>query len=117
MALNVEGGENSPLVNTYERSDAAADATTALERVREMCRQLSTGLRPHPEVTGEEWARWLLGYNGTVPVARRCPLCGDRLSERTGRHGLFFGCDSYPDCRHTENAGRRSICVQARTVV
>ena len=84
-------------------ADLATDATTALERVRDVCRQLSTGLHPHPEVTEEEWARWLLGCAGEVPVARRCPRCGDRLSEREGRHGAFLGCESYPDCRHTEN--------------
>lgn len=84
-------------------ADLATDAITALERVREMCRQLSNGLHPANDVTEAEWARWLLGYNGTVPMARRCPRCGDRLSEREGRHGAFLGCESYPDCRHTEN--------------
>ena len=92
------------LATVRARCDLAADATTALERVREMCRQLSTGLHPGTDVTEEEWAAWLVGHSGTVPVARRCPLCGDRLSERHGRHGPFLGCESYPDCRHTENA-------------
>ena len=32
---------------------------------------------------------------------RLCPVCGEgRLGLRLGRHGAFFGCSSYPDCRH-----------------
>ncbi len=32
---------------------------------------------------------------------RLCPVCGEgRLGLRLGRHGAFFGCSRYPDCRH-----------------
>ncbi len=32
---------------------------------------------------------------------RLCPACGEgRLGLRLGRHGAFFGCSRYPDCRH-----------------
>ncbi len=37
--------------------------------------------------------------NGKDP--RLCPACGEgRLGLRLGRHGAFFGCSRYPDCRH-----------------
>ena len=39
------------------------------------------------------------GDNGQDP--RLCPACGEgRLGLRLGRHGAFFGCSRYPDCRH-----------------
>ncbi|MDE0408643.1 MAG: type I DNA topoisomerase [Alphaproteobacteria bacterium] len=39
------------------------------------------------------------GDNGQDP--RLCPVCGEgRLGLRLGRHGAFFGCSRYPDCRH-----------------
>jgi len=32
---------------------------------------------------------------------RACPVCGTgRLGLRLGRHGAFFGCSRYPECRH-----------------
>ena len=37
--------------------------------------------------------------NGQDP--RICPVCGEgRLGLRLGRHGAFFGCSRYPECRH-----------------
>ena len=37
--------------------------------------------------------------NGKDP--RLCPACGEgRLGLRLGRHGAFFGCSRYPECRH-----------------
>ncbi len=37
--------------------------------------------------------------NGQDP--RVCPACGEgRLGLRLGRHGAFFGCSRYPECRH-----------------
>ena len=34
---------------------------------------------------------------------RRCPKCGDILTKRNGKFGVFWGCSSYPDCRYTED--------------
>lgn len=34
-----------------------------------------------------------------VKIAARCPSCGGRLVLRTGRYGLFFGCENFPSCR------------------
>jgi DNA helicase IV len=37
-------------------------------------------------------------------MAPPCPRCGDgNLVARNGKHGPFWGCSEYPDCRHTQN--------------
>ena len=36
------------------------------------------------------------------PEIRICPGCGSPLKKRKGKFGLFWGCSSYPRCRHTE---------------
>lgn len=33
---------------------------------------------------------------------RICSCCGSFLKKRNGRYGEFWGCSSYPDCKHTE---------------
>jgi restriction system protein len=35
-------------------------------------------------------------------LARKCPLCGNKLILRQGKHGDFYGCDNYPDCKFTK---------------
>ncbi len=32
-----------------------------------------------------------------------CPKCGQPLSKRLGKRGLFIGCTAYPDCDYTRN--------------
>jgi len=32
-----------------------------------------------------------------------CPKCGQALSKRLGKRGLFIGCTAYPDCDYTRN--------------
>jgi len=34
---------------------------------------------------------------------KRCPKCGNVMKKRSGRFGDFWGCASYPECKHTEN--------------
>ena len=31
-----------------------------------------------------------------------CPMCGSELRQRSGKHGLFWGCMNYPTCRYTK---------------
>jgi len=31
-----------------------------------------------------------------------CPECGKQLLLKWSRHGRFFGCEGYPECRHTK---------------
>jgi hypothetical protein len=33
-----------------------------------------------------------------------CPQCGNKLVQRSGRNGKFFGCKSYPRCKFTRPA-------------
>lgn len=33
-----------------------------------------------------------------------CPECGSAMRLRESRHGLFYGCSRYPDCRGTHGA-------------
>jgi len=75
----------------------------ATEYVGLVCKLLGGGLHPHPSVTEAEWSQWLQGFGG-VEQGRRCPECGDRLALKHGTYGDFWGCESYPDCRHTEKA-------------
>lgn len=30
-----------------------------------------------------------------------CPICGGKLILRSGKHGHFYGCSNYPDCKYT----------------
>ena len=32
-----------------------------------------------------------------------CPQCGNSLIRRNGKHGEFWGCASFPDCRFTKD--------------
>lgn len=39
-----------------------------------------------------------------APYAKKtCPVCGAPMQKRSGRYGEFWGCTSFPRCRHTEN--------------
>lgn len=31
-----------------------------------------------------------------------CPRCGEKLIQRNGKNGTFFGCSNYPKCRYTK---------------
>lgn len=43
--------------------------------------------------------------DGAMPdiVSKVCPKCGGELVERSGRHGKFLGCSTYPKCDYTES--------------
>lgn len=34
--------------------------------------------------------------------SRICPLCGEILYKRSGKHGLFYSCSTYPTCKYIE---------------
>jgi len=34
---------------------------------------------------------------------KNCPRCGNALVLRTGKRGSFWGCQSFPKCRYTQN--------------
>lgn len=45
-------------------------------------------------------------YENVTPETRKCPTCGKQLVERQGKTGRFFGCSSFPACRHTEKINK-----------
>ena len=42
-----------------------------------------------------------------------CPTCGQLLQKRSGKHGHFWGCQGYPDCKYTFPAkfNNRSVAL------
>jgi len=36
---------------------------------------------------------------------KTCPKCSKKMVRRKGKHGPFFGCTGYPECKHLENIG------------
>ncbi|WP_374989412.1 restriction endonuclease [Priestia megaterium] len=45
-------------------------------------------------------------YENVTPEARKCPECGKQLVVRQGKTDRFFGCSSFPACRHTEKINK-----------
>jgi len=46
------------------------------------------------------------GFSALAPVT--CPGCrGGVLVQRTGKHGVFYGCSNYPLCDHTARTCQR----------
>ena len=39
----------------------------------------------------------------TVQATETCPLCGNELIKRNGKHGEFWGCASFPICKFTKD--------------
>lgn len=37
---------------------------------------------------------------------KKCPQCGGKLVEKTGKYGKFMGCSNYPKCKYTENINK-----------
>lgn len=33
----------------------------------------------------------------------KCPKCGKRLVQKSGKYGIFIGCSNYPNCKYTKN--------------
>jgi len=80
--------------------------------------ELFTSLGPPMDATNEREIGWRKLRSGTtawlvdfaavpgheqpvVDLSPRCPRCGERMVERTGKYGSFWGCENYPDCKGT----------------
>ena len=50
-------------------------------------------------------------HQGKPESAHRCGNCGHLLVMRKGKHGIFWGCSSYPECTQTyrDNNGTPDI--------
>jgi hypothetical protein len=80
--------------------------TSNSNRVRKALKDLAPHLRLHPDVTEEDWGRWLTHWGdflSQVQETPQCPTCGAIMRKRSGRYGEFWGCSRYPKCRHTIN--------------
>lgn len=42
----------------------------------------------------------------------KCPKCGSRMHERSGRMGRFYSCNAYPVCRGTLDMAKVFITEQ-----
>ncbi|MFP8644559.1 restriction endonuclease [Priestia aryabhattai] len=46
-------------------------------------------------------------FENITPEPRKCPKCGQDLVVRDGNGTRFFGCSSFPSCRHTEKINKQ----------
>ena len=37
-----------------------------------------------------------------IDVTKKCPKCGGKLVERTGKYGKFTACGNYPKCKYIQ---------------
>lgn len=42
-------------------------------------------------------------YKNDALTDMKCPECNGLMILRKGQKGKFYGCQNYPDCKHTEN--------------
>jgi DNA topoisomerase-1 len=45
----------------------------------------------------------------------KCPECGNDLTKRWGRNGVFIGCSNYPECKYTRNIVPEGEAQEDRT--
>ena len=75
------------------------------EIIRKTSRIIADYKKEHPELVEEECFPM---QNALSPQAEKiCPECGHKMKLRTAKRGStvgkkFWGCSSYPDCKHTE---------------
>lgn len=43
---------------------------------------------------------------------RLCPECGGALSLRRSKHGLFLGCENYPDCQFMRPLQQQNVLIE-----
>ncbi len=51
-------------------------------------------------------------------TGRKCPSCGNELVIRDGKYGKFIACETYPQCKYTENIATESEikCIKCGSV-
>ncbi|MCO8127794.1 UvrD-helicase domain-containing protein [Acidimicrobiia bacterium EGI L10123] len=102
--------------DTFEHAEERRLLYVALTRARRGVHLVASPSRPSPFVTelldeGSSGDGRLVvevdGHGTHVPSTQRvrpCPQCnGGALVARTGGHGRFFGCSSFPACTYTTN--------------
>lgn len=90
--------ERSTLLNI--RTDDVAEAIQLFSQLKNrMDSQVSINTEPEPKrITANDL------FPDTEEEENTCPECGNKLVQRSGRNGFFFGCKSYPNCRYTRQA-------------
>ncbi len=43
---------------------------------------------------------------------RLCPECGGKLHLKRGKHGLFLGCENYPQCQYIRSIQNQTVSVE-----
>jgi hypothetical protein len=62
-------------------------------------KKVATSKRVH-RVAG--WKKNLQARLDELKIEKKCSDCGSPMVRRKGQNGEFFGCASFPACRHTE---------------
>jgi predicted RNA-binding Zn-ribbon protein involved in translation (DUF1610 family) len=90
--------ERSTLLNI--RTDDVAEAIQLFNQLRlKMDVQQKISSAPEPErLTAADI------FPDSDEEENTCPECGNKLVQRSGRNGFFFGCKSYPRCKYTRQA-------------
>ncbi len=90
--------ERSTLLNI--RCDDVVEATQLFNQLKnKMDGQVSIDTEPEPKrITTNDL------FSDEEEETDTCPECGNKLIQRSGRNGLFYGCTSYPNCRYTRQA-------------
>ncbi|RMG49032.1 MAG: PD-(D/E)XK nuclease family protein [Acidobacteria bacterium] len=96
--------DGSGIGESFGDGVAARAERTLVSRIEEVVQARSFPPRP------TQLCAWC-GYrdrceaSGFADRAPTCPRCGGALRLRRGRRGPFWGCESFPDCRYTRDAG------------
>lgn len=102
--------------DTFEHAEERRLLYVALTRARRAVHLIASPSRPSPFVTeliderssSDGWLVVQVDLFGNLAApseqVRRCPQCGGgALVGRTGAHGRFFGCSTFPACTYTTN--------------
>lgn len=54
-----------------------------------------------PEYCDGEELRYRISHLESLISSEQCPRCASRMIRKTSRHGVFLGCERYPDCKGT----------------
>lgn len=91
------------LGNILERSTLLNIRTNDVAEAIQLFSQLKTRMDGQVETRPDRTIAQMTP-DEIFPDDNACPECGNKLIQRSGRNGFFFGCKSYPNCRYTRQA-------------
>lgn len=94
----------STLIDAIPRAIADPGTTAVWEQALD---QVAAGHMTLDEFVGRQssWVAQLVRDYAHAPLSIQlpdstpCPLCGARMRQRPGKHGTFWSCTRYPDCK------------------